>query len=398
MTLNHNRLKLAVYENAERQALIRLPNRVVEAFQAVVFQSLGYPFRVREESELFKYVDVMHELRFEETFSQLLESITTEELELLRTLTEQIHLFCKEEFNGNCVARASVLRALNVFRHIRYLFGEQKPRVFEIGPGCGYLGAMLLLEGYPYAATDISQAFYLYQNHLWNFLSAGHVFDGAEQRIGAEQLRFIQTGVIAHLPWWDFVELKADDPIPFDVVTCNHALCEMHPDSLSFTLLMAQHFLRREGLAKKAFIFEGWGWSTPGDISRALRRFYDFGFVLVHNDDKVTVFAPADTEGAQGGFPLSLDPKQRLKRLILNSGRRVLGAVPLGTDRFLRPPILTPAQNSLSQSITAGRKARSVEKQFGIEELFLLYTALLGSEDHLSADESFWKMIGRHKH
>ena len=38
----------------------------------------------------------------------------------------------------------------------------------EIGPGSGYLGALIMQQGWKYYSTEVTQAFYLYQNH--NFL------------------------------------------------------------------------------------------------------------------------------------------------------------------------------------------------------------------------------------
>ncbi len=64
-------LTVEKYEARERDALTTLPNRVVEMVNPVVFAAEGYPTRLRSDSELWKYLDVMHETRFERDFATL---------------------------------------------------------------------------------------------------------------------------------------------------------------------------------------------------------------------------------------------------------------------------------------------------------------------------------------
>ncbi len=189
-------LTVAEYDRMEQDAIAELPNRVIEAFQPVTFLQLGYPIRIRRESELFKYIDVMQETRFEHDYLNFLGGVTLTEFELLQKLTSLVCNFSEVRFQRKGIARSSLIRMINVLRHIRYLSGAEQPRIFEIGPGCGYLGAMLMLLGYPYAATDVTQAFYLYQNHLWDFITDGKVFEGAQQEINSV-LRAIPPGSVS---------------------------------------------------------------------------------------------------------------------------------------------------------------------------------------------------------
>ncbi|NBR37673.1 MAG: hypothetical protein EBT80_10100, partial [Chitinophagales bacterium] len=62
---------VASYDSAERRALAHLPNRAIQAFGAVTFASVGYPFRVHDQRELWRYIDVMHEGRFERNLALL---------------------------------------------------------------------------------------------------------------------------------------------------------------------------------------------------------------------------------------------------------------------------------------------------------------------------------------
>jgi len=53
------------YDSFEQSACKILPNRVIEAFKPEAFQIVGYPISIKDELELYKYVDVMHESTFE---------------------------------------------------------------------------------------------------------------------------------------------------------------------------------------------------------------------------------------------------------------------------------------------------------------------------------------------
>ena len=50
--------------------------------------------------------------------------------------------------------------------------GEDLP-VYEIGPGSGYLGALLVRSGHRYVATDIAEGFYLWQSRMLEAMADG---------------------------------------------------------------------------------------------------------------------------------------------------------------------------------------------------------------------------------
>ena len=54
------------YNQAERAGRATVPNRTIESFSLEVFNTLGYPCRIDDESELWRYHDVMQEGRFKE--------------------------------------------------------------------------------------------------------------------------------------------------------------------------------------------------------------------------------------------------------------------------------------------------------------------------------------------
>jgi len=248
---------------------------------------------------------------------------------------------------------------INILRHIQYVWGDARPTVFEIGPGNGYLGAMLMLEGYPYAATDISQAFYLYQNHLWNFISDSINNNLIEAVYNQKEPVFnhlLLPGNVIHIPWWQYVKLK-DEKLPyFDIVTCNHALCEMQYRSLRFNLIIAKRMLREEYLSEsllfkafpKAFVFEGSGSQLIHNFKSVIKLFQDLGYLVLCNDEFITILVLGDNE-----------------------------------DLY----------NSIPQKIVEGRQNHQESKKVKIDEVNNFYTELIGSEEHLSPDELFFKFV-----
>ena len=403
-------LNVDEYDTAEQEAIFRLPNRIIEAYQPVAFHQVGYPTRVRSKSELWKYIDVMHELVLEQDFHHLMEGgLTVSEFELLRRLTELIYSFSESSFQRKMIARASVLRSLNVFRHIGYLFGDARPKVFEIGPGCGYLGSMLMLENCPYAATDITQAFYLYQNHFWNFISDGKVIELVRDSLSNNK-QFIapEEGAVVHIPWWEFVKLRPPSMPQFDIITVNHTLCEMHPHSLMFLLMIAQALLRGDE-TPKAIVFEGWGSELIQTRAAVIQVFNRWGFKMVHSDSRITIFVPSGTDKVADNITLSRPIKsERLK----NGAAWAVDSLPLpqpmrmkikrammGMARaahLLKEPLAsTHNQDPLSRLVLLRRNSEHSDRIVTIEQVNSFYTDLVGSENYLSPDEYFLKLIRR---
>ena len=385
-------LTVEEYDLAEQEAMATMANRVIEAVQPVVFNGIGYPWRIRRESELFKYVDVMHECQFESHVLNVLQGLTVNEFDLVRHLTSLVNTFGQERFGRNCLARASMLGSLNVFRHIRYLFSDARPRVFEIGPGTGYLGAMLINQGYPYAATDVSQAFYLYQNHLWNFISQGSVVELTHGHTEGEGFEAPFPGKAVHVPWWKFMGLKPNEAPQFDVVICNRTLCEMHPSSLGFALMIARGMLNGGDLPK-AFVVFGWGNQEYHDAISVLECFYRSEFVMVHCDSRITVLTPAGAKSAADFLDLPAKNRLRMSRL-RNYMRWILGIAPLSERSRFAPQIYSSPRNPLSRAIVSAWETEQAHRIVGIEQLNQFYTELLGDSDLTSEDEHFITMAG----
>lgn len=212
------------YDAAERKAYQRLSNRAIEAASTVAFDHTGYPTRVRSESELWRYADVMQDGRAKATFDQL-GGLTEHEFKLLQRVTDRAAKVTKLRCAKRIVPKDAPMRALMTYREIAAFYPTGK--VFELGPGSGYLGAMLDLDEYDYRSTDITQAF-----HLWQRIVVGD----------------------RQMPWWEWIDIERPD-FPVDVITVNHALNEMQPRALQYLIVRAEHMLGTRG----AMFVESWG-------------------------------------------------------------------------------------------------------------------------------------------
>ena len=359
------------YDFEEQRYSRTLPNRVIEAFQPVAFAKVGYPVRISQDYSLVRYVDSLHELRFEEWLDEMLLNITEEECSLAQYVLTRIKDFTFQRFGQTLLPRGVLMHALHVYRHLGFIFGDSKLRVFEFGPGSGALGACLIAAGHSYAATDVSQAYYIYQNQLWNYLCQGNLHEGVLSGTPVENLARTAPSSAGHIPWWKFVELHPATVPAFDVVMANHAICEFHDSSLRFSLRVVAGMLKKSTNPRSAFIFQGWGNSDDHRRAAVTRMFYDAGFCLIHHDSGIVMFALQETPAGAGG--LRYDPSMAL---------------------FPVPPIHHPPENSLSTAVLRGRAALEGKKTVQRSQVESIYKSLLNGELRLNVDESFWNMIG----
>ena len=213
------------YNQAERAGRATVSNRAIESFSLEVFNTLGYPCRIDDESELWRYHDVMQEGRFKENL-RLIGSYSDHEFDLVTRTAKQILGFSERHLPIRNSGKHALTRSLYQYQLLMKHRPHDGPlRILEIGPGSGYLGMLLANDGHQYFAMDAAQAFYLYQKKLWSDIYGADYFDYSESSSRPE------TAKITHITWWQFANLSI--PIPdVDVVTINHALAEMHPQAV----------------------------------------------------------------------------------------------------------------------------------------------------------------------
>ena len=66
--------------------------------------------------------------------------------------------------SDNYYYKSGLSTQLLLFRYINNLFPNKKLTLFELGPGSGFLTALLATAGHKVICMDNSQAFYIYQN------------------------------------------------------------------------------------------------------------------------------------------------------------------------------------------------------------------------------------------
>ena len=277
------------YNTKEKEGKKILSNRFLEAFQPELFEKVGFPTRISGNEEVYKFVDSMHDGRLKRYYGgyNLEFAPTFEEFETLKTTAKDIYQFTKERYHRGIIVKAPLLASINMLRRIKYLGGgkEKLPKIFEIGGGNGILGILLHRAGYCYISTDITQAFYLTQNHLWEGLETDCVVECMDS---LENLNDIDEHKMMHIPYWKLWELR-NNSLEADIMVANHNLCEMHERSLLFYLQYAKQLLRNSEY--KLLIAQAPGSVRFRNVDYLLNTFKRMGFELLYSERFFAVFA-----------------------------------------------------------------------------------------------------------
>ncbi len=321
------------YNEHEKKGKKSLPVRFLEAFQPEVFEKRGYPTRIGDETEIYKFLDSMHENRFNRYYGgyNFDYAPTYEEFEEMKGVLKDIYRLTKDRYGRGIVVKAPLIASMNVLRRIRYLGeGISLPVVFEIGGGNGVLGALLHQSGYKYISTDITQAFYLTQNGLWEGLDPDCVVECMDS---VEKLNSIDNHKIIHIPYWKLWELRNND-LEADIIVSNHNLAEMHEWSLRFYLRYAKQLMRNSEY--KLFVAQTAGSTCFRNVDYVIKTFSAMGFELLYSERCFAVFALSDKkqivpvhigavlrqESYQAAFPVCGNPLDKTAALIYSAEQK----------------------------------------------------------------------------
>lgn len=268
-------ISIEEYNRKEMEGKINLSNRFIRAFRPKLFETGGFPTTVQNENELIRYIDSMHAYSFEKHYNELCGGITIEEFELLKKCTIDIYKVTKELYNGKFLVKSPMIASLCEKRIIEATLGNKKDkRVFEIGGGSGTLGCLLLEDGFKYSATDVTQAFYLIQNRLFEYITKNNINELVNQELNP-------NSQCIHIPYWKLWDMRYD-PITMDLIVSNHALLEMNPNSLKFYLNFCRKALEKS--ESGSLVFQGGGWRIDQNLIDLIELFDEYGYYLKYFD------------------------------------------------------------------------------------------------------------------
>lgn len=424
-------LNVQSYGEVENRAIAASPNRIIEACLPEVFLKVGYPVNISEDSQLFRYVDVMHELRQTLDYSDLLGGLTTEEFAEFEAVSRGVVDFTSKKFGRPMVPKSSLLRAFYTFRTIRDMAPDTNTVILECGPGCGYLGLLLARAGYPYVANEITQAFYLYQSCLWQHFFPDRLIELATDERGLEDFDNISSGDLLHIPWWKFTKSNPIEPqFTVDLVTCNHMLCEMHGYAMNYLVKFVRNSLLKSG-HPGLFFAEGMGSELVRHRYTAYDVFKRLGYARAYADTTIDVWLPAEKSNwienygskeheksviaptltsmqkpwSERSFCskltyLGLRARQVLKEKGLSEMLKRVGKVLRGktTSHEMiakatedNPYPLLPQSNTVSYSIRSGRLARENLSRVPFSKLTSMQGLLMDGRDPRTEDELFFQ-------
>jgi hypothetical protein len=353
---NPSVLSPETYDSAESEAMRHLPNRLIEAVKPVAFAEVGYPITVNKTSSLRRYAEVVHETRMPQITSFLNGGLRSDEAEAFRSIVEAVAAMSETSFGRRRVPIASLLDAIHIKRHIDFLYPDRRPPVLEIGAGSGYVGSLFMQAGHQYVCTDIAQAFYLYQSHLFRRIG-GERFSERVLEIGGPEDAFV------HLPWWQFYRIDGVPDLSAEIVTANHCLCEMHPHAAAYVMHLTANLLDRSPTG--TLVYFSMGSQILRRATDVLKTMYHYGLRLAHRDEMTTVLiGPKHPEYGQ---TLEVD----------------FSTLPESTEL---PGHLS---GRISESIIEGRRKTSETIALSMEDVMSCLREVLGSSDLRTDDEVF---------
>lgn len=369
-------LSIEKYDESEKVGRIKLPNRFIRAFRGQCFENGGFPTRVYFEEELHRYIDSMHANSFETYYKKLCEGITSEEFELLKKCTEDVMTMTKKLYSKTFVVKSPMIAAICQRRILKSVIGEDKnKRVFEIGGGSGILGALLIEDGIKYAATDITQAFYLIQNRIYDYIQKGDL-----NELVIEDLK--EDSRVIHIPYWKLWECRSN-PIDADIIMANHAFLEMSQNSIRFYLNYFKKTLEKND---GAIVFQGGGWRVNQNMIDLIELFEDYGYKLQYFDHSKEIVG-FSTHGPSLKNQVISELKKLLKRKketekIYSLGENLLSRLP--KDKIF-------ITGDLGKKINSNLKKYYTMKKVDINEVIKFYDSLEIS--CLSPDDEFSEYI-----
>jgi hypothetical protein len=253
-------LTIEAYDIAEANAKCQVSYVEIMAFATTTFALFGFPDRVRLEAELARYVDWNNSTSNYQYFKpnhfvvgpSVETNFTVGEAQLIGNVSRRVGDLTRERYGREMHPISTLLSQMGLFRAImaaRDVYTIEALRTFEVGPGNGYLGALLVEAGLPYASFDNAQSLYLWQNRLMAHGADGTFYDWAETGPASDP----RAWPVQHLPWWEYLNLRHGDGVKADVIVSNTNLGEMNYGALQFTARLGARLLRESPIGLLLF-------------------------------------------------------------------------------------------------------------------------------------------------
>lgn len=250
------------YDRGEASGRRPLSYAEVGAFATTTFALMGYPARVEHESELAGFVDWNFSASNREYFIRdhfvrgpsVSTVISADERDALRLLGDQVQTMTAGTFGRPMRPISTLLSQLGLFRVLMAMGGTITGRplsVFEVGPGNGYLGGLLVTRNCRYMSMDNAQSLYLWQSRLLEHLAGAEFVDWAAGPDAPPA--DLAAYRVHHLPWWEYVRLRHRRDVQADIVVSNTNLGEMNYPALLYTVRLAVQLLKSSPLGLLVF-------------------------------------------------------------------------------------------------------------------------------------------------
>lgn len=301
---------ITIEQYDEEEALAKCDVSYVEmsSFAPATLNVLGFPSSVSREQELGRYVDWNNSPSNAQYFEpdkfvkgpSVYTAFTRREAELVGQVSDYVAALTSRSFGREMRPISTLLSQFGLFRVIMALQSrmDRPLRVFEVGPGNGYLGALLFATGVHYVGFDNAQSLYLWQNRLMSQY-AGEEF---LEWVGEAPSGTPRSARAQHLPWWRYLKLRHECPISADVIVSNTNLGEMNYGALLYTARIAQRIL--QGSPISAFLYTNIGDARQNSLATVESELANAGFNKVCKN-LVQAFVPRGTR--PGPDLLSLD-------------------------------------------------------------------------------------------
>jgi hypothetical protein len=279
------------YDAAETRALAGLSIPHLMAFRPVAFESVGWPAKVRHDAELLRYVDHNFEAEVPSLYKPgavfgpigYRNEFSLDEQSLINAIRDRVAEFTENHFGRRVRPMTNLLVQSGPFRVMQQLasaLGQNRLTVFEVGPGAGYLGAMLAQAGHRYLSYDVAQSLYLWQSRLLQAVADPDFIELVGMDTSATETPETHQARVVHLPWWMYVRMLAGTSLRADVVYSNSNLSEMTNLALRHVLHISRYMLAESLPGLFCFFSKGMPSQTPHDQIEELFREYGYSKVF----------------------------------------------------------------------------------------------------------------------